>query len=134
MINPITENRIQRLSRICRYNGGTIRHYSVAEHTAHGLDLMEQRGFSKDQQRAFFLHDTPEPTLGDIVRPIKNDPRIKTVFNEMENEEFKNVCHEMNLNADVYIPLIHARTTKRYSRTNRLFPSTGHQTEKGMLE
>ncbi len=69
---------LHALHNICRYNGRVSRHYSVAEHTAIGLECMVRDGVDEEFQKAFFVHDMPEASLGlgDILRPNKVDPTI----------------------------------------------------------
>jgi len=54
------------LSRICRYNGHTVHHYSVAQHCVLASYLVEE----KDALWAL-LHDAAEAYLGDIIAPVK---------------------------------------------------------------
>lgn len=57
------------LAHICRYNGHTIQHYSVAEHSV----LVARRIPSTitDVRLAALLHDAAEAYLGDVTRPLK---------------------------------------------------------------
>lgn len=57
------------LSRLCRFTGHSLRFYSVAEHTLHGLRLIP----SGDTQlaREWLLHDAAEAYVGDISSPLK---------------------------------------------------------------
>lgn len=59
------------LSRQCRYNGHTKRHYSVLEHSCLLSDhVMAQGGSPRDGLTALH-HDDPEYVIGDMVRPLK---------------------------------------------------------------
>lgn len=81
------------LSNICRFNGHTIFHYSVAQHSilvATELEEMTAGDFHARQlcpstrQRVALLglvHDAAEAYVGDIVSPIK---RHVPVFDEIE--------------------------------------------------
>ncbi|MBA4032914.1 MAG: phosphohydrolase, partial [Planctomyces sp.] len=51
------------LSQICRFNGHTMRHYSVAEH-----QVLVARLLPPPLQLAGLFHDSPEAYLGDVVR------------------------------------------------------------------
>ena len=79
---------IRALGHIARYNGHTKRHYSVAEHTAIGLEVMLRKNVPTDVQRAFALHDLPEAYmgLGDITRDRKRDARIRAIVEPLEHD------------------------------------------------
>lgn len=65
------------LANICRFNGHTLRFYSVLEHTvrmvgmpAHlGIDLSPEE--SRLLRGMILLHDAHEAYIGDLVRPLK---------------------------------------------------------------
>lgn len=68
------------LSRICRYNGATTRHLSVAEHSC--MVALQVWIITEDPAEALaaLLHDSAEAYLGDILSPLKIIiPEIKTV-------------------------------------------------------
>lgn len=69
---------IAALHNICRFNGRVLRFYSVAEHTALGLDEMVLRGEPLREQRLFAVHDLPESQLGigDVTRNVKRHIEI----------------------------------------------------------
>lgn len=54
------------LSQLCRYNGHTLTHYSVAEHCVH-------LSYAVSAEAALWalLHDATEAYVGDMVRPLK---------------------------------------------------------------
>ena len=60
------EDIAHALGKICRYNGHTVDHYSVAEHSV----LVSRHVEPKHRLQALF-HDAPEAYLGDIIRPVK---------------------------------------------------------------
>jgi 5'-deoxynucleotidase YfbR-like HD superfamily hydrolase len=64
------------LSNICRFNGHSLRHYSVAEHSVRVCCLLNDRGPA--EQLWGLLHDAAEAYLGDIVSPVK--PRLFVHF------------------------------------------------------
>ncbi|WP_376743895.1 hypothetical protein [Ensifer canadensis] len=55
----------QGLSNICRYSGQCRKFYSVAEHSLHVCETVE------DCKLEALLHDAAEAFLGDITRPLK---------------------------------------------------------------
>jgi len=55
------------LSNICRWNGHTMRFYSVAEHCIFVSGLVE----SREDKLAALLHDASEAYIADLVRPVK---------------------------------------------------------------
>lgn len=62
------------LSNICRFNGATGYHYSVAQHSLLALRIArnELKVTAPDILRGILLHDAVEAYIGDIIRPIKN--------------------------------------------------------------
>lgn len=87
---PVTHDDIRRdiyaLGNICRFNGHVSRFYSVAEHTAIGLECMAQKNVPEILQRAFALHDLPEAYLGlgDVARNRKRDHRVEAIVKPRE--------------------------------------------------
>lgn len=78
--NIHAEDIAHSLSRLCRYNGHTQRHYSVAEHTIVIADFVERRGGSAKDCLTALHHDSPEFVLGDIIRPVKSTaPDLKVL-------------------------------------------------------
>ena len=71
------------LSRLCRYNGHTEAHYSVAQHSIHVAQYLGHVKFDDRLVFAALLHDAPEAYLGDMIRPVKRGMREYT---ELENE------------------------------------------------
>lgn len=72
------EDIAHALSRICRYNGHTSRHYSVAEHCCHVADYLEQRAIENGHEDvaahialAGLLHDASEAYVGDLTYPLQ---------------------------------------------------------------
>lgn len=58
------------LSNICRYNGHTREHFSVAEHCCHMHDWFQGQGNHEAAAGALF-HDAAEAYLGDLASPVK---------------------------------------------------------------
>lgn len=73
------EDIAHALSNQCRFNGHTREFYSVAQHSVHVSELV-----GKLQPESSFLglmqgllHDASEAYIGDMVRPLKRDHRMK---------------------------------------------------------
>lgn len=77
------------LGHINRFNGNTIRPYSVAEHSIRVSQLVEPR-----HKLAALLHDAGEAFVGDIVSPIK---REITGFDRLEHNVLVWLRSEFNV-------------------------------------
>lgn len=69
------------LSNLCRWNGHTMRFYSVAQHSIFVASLMEK----PEDKFAGLLHDASEAYLTDLPRPLKMrmDKYYEAEFNLM---------------------------------------------------
>ena len=67
------------LSNLCRWNGHTMRFYSVAEHSIFVQNMVQ----SHEDKLAAMLHDASEAYIADITRPVKH--RLKNYF-DVEHE------------------------------------------------
>lgn len=65
------EDIAHHLSQTCRYNGGTKRFYSVAEHTIYLVRQAIKDGVPTDIQKQVLLHDAAEAYIGDLVYHLK---------------------------------------------------------------
>jgi uncharacterized protein len=63
------EDIAHSLSHICRFNGHTDGHYSVAQHC---VLMSELPHLPKHLRLTALLHDAAEAYLGDVVRPLKH--------------------------------------------------------------
>lgn len=72
------------LARICRFNGHSRTHYSVAQHSCIVADLVPQA-----DQLAALLHDATEAYVGDMVRPLKD---VMPEYREIEHRIWLAVC------------------------------------------
>jgi uncharacterized protein len=80
------EDIANALGKICRFNGHTLKFYSVAEHCVHISNQFE------DKKLALYglLHDAAETYISDIPRPIKRDiENIDKIEEKIESAIFK---------------------------------------------
>lgn len=64
--------RIIAMGNLNRWNGWTVRPYSVLEHTVIGVELMRDSGIDQHAQLCFLMHDVHETEFcGDIPTPDK---------------------------------------------------------------
>jgi len=69
------EDIAHHLSLICRFNGATVAHYSVAQHSVLVADSLPE-----ELRLWGALHDAAEAYIGDMVRPLKLEmPAYKEV-------------------------------------------------------
>lgn len=61
----------QHLSHICRFNGGSNKFYSVAEHSYRVAAILESAGEPLHVVFAALLHDAHEAYIGDLTTPWK---------------------------------------------------------------
>lgn len=86
-LNSFTEDDIDisdiahSLSLRPRFNGHTIRFYSVAEHSLFCAERMPA-GSTPQERLTALLHDAPEAYLGDVIGPIK--ALMPSVFHQIE--------------------------------------------------
>lgn len=76
------------LSNQCRFNGHTLKFYSVAEHSLILAEIMDTEGFNKETQQWALMHDAAEAYIGDIVRPLKT---------ERDKQTENRILHELGL-------------------------------------
>lgn len=87
MISPL--DIAQALSNLCRFNGHTRTHYSVAQHSMLVSSLVP------DQYKLVaLLHDATEAYIGDMTRPLK---AIMPSFRIAEEIIWHAICDRFNL-------------------------------------
>ena len=59
------------LSQLCRYSGGTVTFYSVAQHSLNAYRLSCEFYYDEKAQLYVLLHDASEAYLSDIPTPVK---------------------------------------------------------------
>ena len=77
------------LGKICRYNGHTLKFYSVAEHSVYVSENV-----SKKNAMWGLMHDAAEAYLGDIVHPIKS---YLGKFKQYEENLLRCIADKFNL-------------------------------------
>lgn len=88
------EDIAQGLANICRYSGQCTSFYSVAEHSIHVSDAVDE--FKLEA----LLHDATEAFLGDITRPLKQLlPQYQEIEKTVEDAIFSRFGLEKNSKA-----------------------------------
>ncbi len=80
------------LAHQCRFNGHTTKFYSVAEHSWHCSYLVPEE-FAMEA----LMHDAAEAYVGDIIRPLKLIPDIKSVYGPIEEAVERAVAKRFDL-------------------------------------
>lgn len=76
--STLTEDQIcwediaHHLANICRYGGGVLTRWTVAEHVVTLARVVRLMGGCLYQQLAALIHDFPEAYIGDMIRPLKH--------------------------------------------------------------
>ena len=81
------------LANICRFNGHTRHHYSVAQHC-----LLVASIVPPEHQLAALLHDATEAYVGDMVRPLK---ALLPDYSAIENGIWLAICERFNLEPEL---------------------------------
>lgn len=87
MINPY--DIAHALGGLCRFNGHTHTHYSVAQHSMIVCDLVPQR-----DQLAALIHDATEAYLGDMTRPLK---ALMPEYRQVEARVWHAICDRFDI-------------------------------------
>jgi len=77
------------LANICRFNGHTSRHYSVAQHS-----LLVSSIVPAEHQLAALLHDATEAYVGDMVRPLK---QVMPEYQKIEQRIWLAICERFDI-------------------------------------
>ena len=77
------EDIAHALAHQCRFNGHCREFYSVAQHSVHVSEIVEEQDCGPRAQLAALLHDAAETYIGDMVAPLKH---LLPDFKQMEKE------------------------------------------------
>jgi len=91
MIKPV--DIAHALSRLCRFNGHTRAHYSVAQHSLIVASLVPV-----EHQLVALLHDATEAYIGDMTRPLK---AVMPEYQYVEQQIWLAVCDRFDIPADL---------------------------------
>lgn len=91
------------LAHLCRFNGHTSRHYSVAQHSVLVASIVPA-----EHKLAALLHDATEAYVGDMVRPLKLGMRdyyetqgMVSLFDEVERRVWLAICQRFDLDPEL---------------------------------
>jgi 5'-deoxynucleotidase YfbR-like HD superfamily hydrolase len=87
MISP--NDIAHALAHLCRFNGHTRTHYSVAQHSLLVSSLVPTK-----HQLVALLHDATEAYIGDMTRPLK---ALMPAYRMTEETIWQAICHRFNL-------------------------------------
>lgn len=71
-------------AKICRFGGHSTVYYSVAQHCVVGSHIVEELTQNLLLALGFLLHDSGEPYVGDMTRPLKLMPEMEA-YREAEH-------------------------------------------------
>lgn len=91
MIKPV--DIAHALSRLCRFNGHTRAHYSVAQHSLIVASLVPT-----EHQLVALMHDATEAYIGDMTRPLK---AVMPEYQYVENQIWLAVCERFDIQIDL---------------------------------
>ena len=101
MVHP--QDIAHSLARLCRFNGHTGKHYSVAQHCYLAADLVEP-----EHQLHALLHDATEAYIGDMTRPLKlamrgyaQDMAVDDVYGQVEQRIWLAICERFDLDPEL---------------------------------
>jgi len=131
-IDPIDPDPVQfRLSDIghalgnmCRFNGHTSRHYSVAEHSLLVGDLLALWGHGKQSILQGLMHDASEAYLPDLASPLKRDG-WGVGFREADNLLMERLAGRYGFPWPMLSAVIEADITLLWCEAHVLMPSGG---------
>lgn len=112
MIKPV--DIAHALSRLCRFNGHTRAHYSVAQHSLIVASLVPT-----EHQLVALLHDATEAYIGDMTRPLK---AVMPEYQYVENQIWLAVCERFDIQIDLPNCVKHADMVALATERRDLMP------------
>lgn len=112
MIKPV--DIAHALSRLCRFNGHTQAHYSVAQHSLIVASLVPT-----EHQLAALLHDATEAYIGDMTRPLK---AVLPEYQSVEQKIWLAVCDRFDIQPDLPVCVKHADMVALATERRDLMP------------
>ena len=73
------------LANQCRFGGHCRPFYSVAQHSVHVSQIVEERGGDAEEVFAALMHDAAEAYLGDMPHPLKHRSPLGAAFKAAED-------------------------------------------------
>tara|TARA_R110001592_G_scaffold65634_2_gene201204 strand:- start:299 stop:853 length:555 start_codon:yes stop_codon:yes gene_type:complete len=119
MVRP--EDIAHSLSRLCRFNGHTPMHYSVAEHSMRVAQQVPEA-----YQLEALLHDATEAYVGDMVRPLK---QMLPGYQEIERRIWLAICERFDLEPILPTCIHHADMVLLATERRDLMPQHSEQWE-----
>lgn len=113
MIDP--RDIAHALAHLCRFNGHTGTHYSVAQHSYLVATLVPD----EDKLHAL-LHDATEAYIGDMVRPLK---AVMPLYRGVEEQVWHAVCEHFHLEPELPASVKHADLVALATERRDLMPN-----------
>jgi hypothetical protein len=107
------------LSMLCRFTGAVRKFYSVAEHSVHVSNLVEEQGYSNEVQLQALLHDATEAYIADINRPAKASPLMQG-YKTMEGQIWFAIAHRFNVPVEMHEAVHKADVAAYYAERDKL--------------
>lgn len=109
------------LSKLCRFTGHTSKFYSVAEHSWHCANVLQDQ--PREVQLAALLHDASEAYCADISSPLKS---ILPNYKEIEDRIASVIFKKYNLEYPFSSLIKYADLTMLNTEAYYLLPSKGN--------
>jgi hypothetical protein len=95
----VVDDIAHSLSQLCRFNGHTKRHYSVAEHCVLIAWHLREKGRSPVIQLDGLLHDAREAYIGDITWPMQQalGMSFRARYKEISNKIHEAILSKLGL-------------------------------------
>lgn len=112
------------LANICRFQGHTRRHYSVAEHSLYVADLLSLWGHGSPTILAGLMHDASEAYIADLTSPLKDDP-FGMAFRGAEHRLMECIASRFDFGWPLAKPVKEADHVLLWCEADVLLPSCG---------